>query len=429
MIFLSILIDVFATFNEIYWLYQLVNIFLDIKDNFLGKKINYNKLLKVIYVTYVLIVMSMNRIELTSAYTMLTIMIVNIMLTIAFWHSDLGEALAIVGGYFFGMFLEGNIIISLTGIIGGDELIKRCTGEQGLIRFFYLLFNTLIWYVLNKILYSILRMKKINSKSLQYVAGISIAGFFGSALIGTILVKSFSIKIGTIWYAFLSIILILIFGCYFILKKKEENARLLVLRAKNEILEKNYMQVNSFYTANAKLYHDMNHHFEAIYFMLQKGEVKEAKEYIEGLKKVSNPMLMPVNTGINVLDAVLFEMNQRAKSKGISIKVDMTMISSDFKMKNNDICSLFANLLENAIESAKGYVEVRVKKVNEMLIIIVKNDYKIKPIKHNNKYETTKKEKIFHGWGTQIIEEIVELYYGSIEYTDEDGIFSVNIAI
>ena len=47
------------------------------------------------------------------------------------------------------------------------------------------------------------------------------------------------------------------------------------------LLEKNYEKLSTFYNENAKLYHDMNHHLNALYNLLEGGKQLEAKEYIE----------------------------------------------------------------------------------------------------------------------------------------------------
>lgn len=423
------LLDVLCTFNEVFWLYQLVGVFLESKDYFFNKKINCQLIKYLAHAIYILSVISLNHIELTSAYTMVVIMVLNILWVVCFWKCDFTQVFAVVGGYFFAMFLEGNIVISITGVIGGEELIRKCTGEQGITRVLYLLINGLVWYILNKYIIRMLKKRPLKSYSLIYMAGVSILGFVGSAFIGTMLVDSFSIRVGIIWHIFLVIILLIIFVGYFVMKQKEAQLRMTILNSKNEMLEKNYMQVNKFYTTNAKLYHDMNHHFNAIYYMLQHGESQEAQRYIEGLRESNHPAQIKTQSGINVLDAVLYEMERKAEEKGVLFTIEMPMLSLDLGIVNSDMCSLFANLLENALEAASREVVLKVKEINQALLLVVQNDYTVEPIKKEKHFLTSKKEKDVHGWGTQIVEGIVQKYEGNLEYDTKNGIFRVEILL
>lgn len=423
------LLNIIATYNELFWLYQWVNIFF-IKKEYIKKSVKQDKIIdQVICWIYVFLVIGLNQIEPISAYTMIFLMISNVALVRLLWRSDLVQSLAVVGGYFFTIFMIGNVEISLTGIIGGEKLIQQTTVEQGLHRIIYILIWCVLWYFINKCGTKFIRKKVVAPQRMRYWAGVSIVGFGGSAFIGTMLVDSFSIQVGTIWYIFLVIILVIIFVGYFVMKQKEAQLRMTILNSKNEMLEKNYIQVNEFYATNAKLYHDMNHHLNALYHMLQNGEEREAKKYIESLRHTNNYNQIRHQTGINVLDAVLYEMEKRAEKQGVAFMTEISVLPCDLGIESSDICSLFANLLENALEAATKEVIIKVKKVNQALIIVIQNDYVVEPIRRGNYFVTQKQEKNMHGWGTQIVEEIVQKYEGSIAYEMENGYFVVNIML
>ncbi|MGN0335462.1 MAG: sensor histidine kinase [Lachnospiraceae bacterium] len=336
---------------------------------------------------------------------------------------------AVVGGYFFALFLIGNFVISITGMIGGDALISKCTGEIGIIRFFYLIMNGIVWYILNWGCMSYISRKKIKLHSIKSVACISILGFIGSAFLGLMLVNSFSIQVSVVWYVFILFFLFFIFSSYFVMKQNEIKTKMTILATKNEMLERNYMQINEFYTANAKLYHDMNHHFDALYHLLQDGYQEQAKKYLEEIRTPSDYTKMEVHTGISVLDAIVYEMRLKAQEKGIVFEMEISMLPCDIGFENKDICSLFANLLENAVEASENKVYVQIKRINQTLLAVVKNDYSVKPVINEKKFVSLKKDKILHGWGIQIVEQIVEKYEGSIEYDLEDEMFTVSVML
>lgn len=417
------IVDVICSFNEVFWLYQWVDLILHRRDISFWRdgKTRGNEC--IFYAIYLVTVFCMNRIALTSPYTMVLTLIQNFAIIFLFWRSDFFQNVAIVGTYFFSLFLYGNIAISISGMIGGENLIRVTTMEKGLPRVIYLLLGGALWFCTNNGLLSYFKKKNVSIKGTRYVALISVVGVIGSAFLGTMMVSSFNIHVNTTWYAFLAIILVLAFGCYFVIKQKEEQLQVTMLTTQAEMLEKNYMQVNEFYMANAKLYHDMNHHFDAIYHMLKNGEQEEALHYVESIRGTKNKTKIEVHTGINVLDAILCEMDKKARKKEVTFDVETPLLPTNIGIENRDICSLFGNLLENAIEAASERVELKIKKVNQTLFITVKNDYSVAPRRENGRLMTSKKQKNLHGWGTQIIEQVVEKYDGSIEYETNGEFF------
>lgn len=422
-------LDVVCTFNEAFWLFQWVNILLE-KRVFTEQNTVYKKYCEwIMEICFVTIVFCMNHIILTSPYTMIVIMLFNLLVVICLWKSDVMQGIAIVGGYFFCMFLKGNIEISITGMIGQDALIQETTAEKGIIRVAYLVLSGGIWFLLNMCGTAYFRNKHIRIRETRYLAGISVVGFIGCAFIGAIMLQSFNIHINLAWYIFLVLLLMAIAVFYYLLKQKDEKLRTTLLQAKNEMLEKNYMRVNEFYVSNAKLYHDMNHHFEAIYHMLQLGQGEQAKEYIESLRSRNEYDKGEIQTGINVLDAILYEMDIKAKKKGVTLKIESSLLPCDVGISNSDICSLFANLLENAVEAAVKEVMLQIKFINRTILVVVKNDYSIEPVRKDGKFLTNKCDKNLHGWGTQIVDQIVQKYEGDIQYDIKEGYFIAYLLI
>lgn len=422
-------LDVVCTFNEAYWLFQWANILLCKRIIDRERRDNKKHCEWIIEICFVITVFTMNHIILTSPYTMIVIMLFSLVCVTCFWKSDIMQSIAIVGGYFFIMFLKGNIEISITGMIGQETLIQQTTAEKGIIRVSYLIISGGCWFLLNKYGTGYFGKKNIKIHETRYLTGISVVGYIGCAFIGAIMLQNFNIHINTAWYIFLILLLMTIAVFYFTSKHKDERLRTTMLQAKNEMLEKNYIQVNEFYTSNAKLFHDMNHHFDAVYRMLQLGEIEQAKVYIESLRNQNKFDNGEIQTGINVLDAILYEMDIKGKKKGVELKFESSLLPCDMGVDSSDICSLFANLLENAIEAAMKEVRVQIKLINRAIFVVIKNDYSVEPIKKDGTFLTHKKDKNLHGWGTKIVNQIVQKYEGDIKYETKEGYFIVSFMI
>lgn len=374
-----------------------------------------------------LIVFILNSIVLTSPYTVVVLLVQSIFTIWALWRCDFLNAVAVAGGYLLALSASGTLEISITGFIGGDELIRQTTAEQGGIRAIYLCLFGVYWFAVNISFANWLKKRKIKATGTKYLAVISIIGLLGFLFIADQMLLSFNIFITTIDYFFLFAVSICIFATYYKVKNDQLRQRLEMIDAQNEMLEKKYQQVSDMYMMNARLYHDMDHHFRALYHMAD-GE-ESIKSYIESLNYVPTAGMIKSRTSIDTLDVILSEMEKRAEDKGISINLAAQILPQDIGIEKKDMCALFANLLENSIEAALKEVNVVVKYVNKMLIVRIENDYQVEPVIRDGHLQTTKKDKLHHGWGTQSIEFVVDKYDGDIEYKVAQDKFCVDIVM
>ena len=108
-------------------------------------------------------------------------------------------------------------------------------------------------------------------------------------------------------------------------------------------------------------------------------------------------------------------------------------ITEELPFVKADICALFANALDNAIEACKKlsmeerriYIEAKMGK--GLLVVSVKNTCeKLEQVTENGKMpETTKDNKQNHGFGLKSIQEIVKKYGGSMEIKIEEKEFEL----
>ena len=136
-----------------------------------------------------------------------------------------------------------------------------------------------------------------------------------------------------------------------------------------------------------------------------------------------------VYTGIGLIDAIINDYSARAEQKNIDLNVNAQMLPIDIGFASCDICSLFTNLLENAVEAATEKVAVHIGRAGRTLYLKIENDTSAVPIRKGKRFVPGKDERELHGWGTQIVEDIVERYEGDVEYNYRDGLFGVYILL
>lgn len=424
---LATVLDVICTFNEVFWLFYIVNIVFEFR---IVEKERYRyKIMGGCIGACILIVFISNRIVLTSPYTFLFLLMFTIPVVCIVWKSGVVGAIAVVGSYYLALAVEGVTGITLIGSLIGEELVLQIALSQGIPRVIYLCCNGTFWLLVCAVASQKIKKIKINIESLRYIIALLIVGIMGSSFFISQTLISFNVQLSLKWYIFICLLSTLFLIIYFVLKKRALLAKLQSLNEQNNILERNYEQINTFYMTNAKLYHDMNHHLNAVYLMLEQGDEKQAKEYIESLQKPLQGGYIPVETGIDVVDAIFYEMRCKAEKKNIIFHVEGYILPQDMEIEKKDLCALFANMLENAIEAAEKEIFISVKVIRQMLFVQVKNDFKRKPVIKKYGLQTIKSDKLHHGWGTKIIEQIVDKYEGSIKYGVTGKYFETDIML
>ena len=426
---LANMVDILCTFNEVFWMWRFVDMLYERRawTGELGRK---KWLLPGgMMAVSVLIIYGMNQVVLTSPYTILALVVQSIFFACILWKCNILNAITVIGGYLFALSIVGLTEVSLTGVIGGDELIRQTTAEQGWLRIIYLLIIGPIWFGLSHCFFKWFQTKGLSVSYIKHSAYMVVTGLIGFSFIAQQMLLSFDISINMFWYLFVSVVIAVILSIYYFLKNRQLQENLCQMDTQNRILENNYIQVSDFYHSKAKLYHDMSHHLNAVHHMLEEGEGEQAKQYIESLSNVDTSFIIKRRTKIDMIDVILSELERKAEEKKILVSIEAQVLPQDMGIEKRDLCSLFANLTENALEAAQKEIRIVVKKIQSMLLIQIQNDCRQAPERKNGRFVTHKQDKQSHGWGTQNVEDVVRRYQGSIDYKRRKDVFEVEAII
>ncbi|MGL5693620.1 MAG: ATP-binding protein, partial [Peptostreptococcaceae bacterium] len=161
----------------------------------------------------------------------------------------------------------------------------------------------------------------------------------------------------------------------------------------------------------------------------------EMISYIDNLEFQISDFENIKNTGNKTLDIILGEKKYICRKYNIEFEDNINISKLGF-MKENDICAIFANALDNAIEAcinidnkSEKSIEVKATYINEFAVIKFTNT-KVNDIKHNKKgIQTSKRNKKMHGIGLSSIRYIVETYNGEMVVNYSDNEFTLKIMI
>ena len=102
-------------------------------------------------------------------------------------------------------------------------------------------------------------------------------------------------------------------------------------------------------------------------------------------------------------------------------------------MTDADICALFGNALDNAIEAVmrlpedRRVVSLTTKQSGKLFSVSLRNFYDGEVRLVNGLPVTTKSDSGYHGFGVKSIKEIAERYGGDVSVVAEDGVFTLNV--
>ncbi len=104
-------------------------------------------------------------------------------------------------------------------------------------------------------------------------------------------------------------------------------------------------------------------------------------------------------------------------------------------IQSADLVAILGNLLDNALEAVKNeedrfrFVNLTIRRINDMLVIKVENGCSAAPVEMNGSLQTSKADKTLHGWGLQSVRSAVERYDGTIETEYSSQIFRAVVTL
>lgn len=192
-----------------------------------------------------------------------------------------------------------------------------------------------------------------------------------------------------------------------------------------------YDEINRRYQESRKIRHDINNHLLAVSSLIESGNIDRAKKYINEVSEKIDLAAMPVKTGSEVLDALLFKKTEQALEKRISLCFEVSCPLLGYGISDYDLCTVFGNIIDNALEAVNenDVITVTIGSQLDMLYIACENPLR-KPLrKRGDRILTTKGNPLSHGYGIARIKEIARHYNGTAEIRDEDGKFLIEILI
>ena len=187
--------------------------------------------------------------------------------------------------------------------------------------------------------------------------------------------------------------------------------------------------------------HDIINNMSLISVMMKDKKYGDAEEYIDTLLGNVRAMSPKYITGDEMLDCIVGMKSSRMDESGIDFIID-GVLDGGLGMKPVDVCTLFANAIDNAIEACERmpedkerYIRLQMKKTEKFFTVKIINSFyeedgniSIAKILDGSR-QTSKKDKNLHGYGTINMKSVINRYDGMMKTEVRDGEFILSVII
>ena len=182
--------------------------------------------------------------------------------------------------------------------------------------------------------------------------------------------------------------------------------------------------------------HDIKNELSLLSVLMREKRFDEAESSLNDMLGRVSDLSPRIVTGDDMLDSLISSKLHDLEQNGINVTVK-GVLKGGLDWKPIDICSVFANAIDNAAEACmklkkedERYIHISFRKTEMQRVITIKN-----PVAENadaealnsGRIRTSKSDTGHHGFGVRNIRRTVEKYGGMINYTCENKEVSLTV--
>lgn len=365
--------------------------------------------------------------------------------------------LAVMGHFLFNsnmLYIVYYALFTLIGVLGQSAILNLSAlfipsndiNSALLMANIALTLKIILYLLLTKFMVFFVNRKKINRInkwqliSMYMVPVWSVIFLLSLVQVGAVYIQLYGITVIAV-----NIVLLLILDVYFIYlggyisKSNELEKELQLYHQQNELQYKYYGELEKKYQDSRKVLHDMKNHLIAVEQLYHMQESDAGNTYVKDMHHMLNVLGERFYTNHKMLNIILNDKLSNAKREGINTAVEIGEVSLEF-MKDIDVTTVFANLLDNAIEAAKRvsehpYIRIKMNYFNEFVVISIRNSLLTEGVM--NAIQRDEEHRSRHsfragghmGYGLQNVKKTLEKYNGTMQIGSSESEFQVNITL
>lgn len=172
--------------------------------------------------------------------------------------------------------------------------------------------------------------------------------------------------------------------------------------------------------------HDLKNYLLPLQEMAEKMPQSEMADAWEKIFQKIEDVQTLIQTGNRYVDSMINTKISLARSEKTDVKC--TILSRMDGVDGLEFCSVFGNLMDNAIEEERTVadgkkIEILIEEKMGYLRLLVQNKIDRSVLKENPELRTTKKTEGVHGIGHKSVEWTMQKMGGAVKYYEKDGMF------
>ncbi len=203
-----------------------------------------------------------------------------------------------------------------------------------------------------------------------------------------------------------------------------------LLAAQMGSIQQHIRQVEYLYQDIRSIKHDMANHLLTLERLYAGNKAAEAKAYSAELSAAFSEAAGELRTGNPVTDVILQEQKNEAQNRNLEFH-SAFQYPSGTTVNAFDVSIILNNALQNAVEYAVQYVDIRAYRKNNAYIIEVKNDFaeSLKWDTESGLPATSKQREDGHGYGLSNIRRVAGKYAGDLDITISKDEFCLTVLL
>ncbi len=203
-----------------------------------------------------------------------------------------------------------------------------------------------------------------------------------------------------------------------------------LLAAQMGSIQQHIRQVEYLYQDIRSIKHDMANHLLTLERLYAGNKEAEAKAYSAELSAAFSEAAGELRTGNPVTDVILQEQKNEAQNRNLEFH-SAFQYPSGTTVNAFDVSIILNNALQNAVEYAVQYVDIRAYRKNNAYIIEVKNDFaeSLKWDTESGLPATSKQREDGHGYGLSNIRRVAGKYAGDLDITINQDEFCLTVLL
>lgn len=231
-----------------------------------------------------------------------------------------------------------------------------------------------------------------------------------------------------------SIGLFMLIMIYLLLKILKRGQQVNTIQDENHLQKQILNEQKKAIKSIRKRQHEYKNNMESIHALLLEQDLKTARALMDELLNQNRNTDKIIRKNATFIQIMIDYKLKEAAEKQITISQQIT-IGYDIPIDEYDIAIIINNAMNNAMEAceklpaSRRYIKCIIHTKLNCLNFYFENPYEGNLNFQNGRLATTKKNQLEHGIGIQNIENVVNKYYGMINYYSENEVFYLKCSL